>query len=27
LPDAGPASRWSFDSKWVLIGVPIALVV
>jgi len=27
LPDAGPASRWSFDSKWVLIGVPIALVL
>src|SRR5262249_30855092 len=27
LPDAGPASSWRIDSKWILIGVPIALVV
>src|SRR5262245_43449904 len=27
LPEAGPESRWRIDSKWILIGVPIALVV
>jgi iron(III) transport system permease protein len=26
LPNADVASRWRFDSKWVLIGVPVALV-
>src|SRR3954471_12470614 len=26
VPDADTASGWRFDSKWVLIGVPVALV-
>src|SRR3954464_10491324 len=27
LPDADVASRWRFDSKWILIGVPVLLVM
>jgi iron(III) transport system permease protein len=26
LPDADVASRWRFDSKWILIGIPVLLV-
>ena len=27
MPDAEPATWQRFDSKWILIGVPVALVV
>src|SRR6267143_1015755 len=27
VPDTDTASGWRLDSKWVLIGVPVALVV